>query len=301
MPTGRVLMVDPIGFRANAETAEDNAFQQSVAPDPGAGPLAETRAAEEFRWFRAALEERGIDVVLFAFRDGARTPDAVFPNNWFTTHPDGTAILYPMRAASRRRERRAEILTFLQRHYREVVDLSPAQKNGHFLEGTGSLVIDERSRTVYASLSSRTDRHMVSDWADRFGYSPIVFTSRDESGREVYHTNVVMSVGSEFAIVCVEAIVGDVERSRVVNALKESGREVIGISLDQMRSFCANVLEMESAEGRRQVVMSERAWSAFTPDQRIMLGEHAEILHSSLGTIETLGGGSARCMLAELY
>lgn len=298
MPARTVLMVEPIGFRANPETAEDNAFQRAAAESTRS---VEVRARAEFLRFREAIEAHGIEVVAFRARRGLETPDAVFPNNWFSTHPNETVVFYPMRAASRRLERSAEIVAFLRDRYPRTVDLTCAEERGEFLEGTGSLVIDELSRIVYASLSPRTSRDMVDKWAKSFDYLPVLFSSHDRDERQVYHTNVMMSVGTEVAVVCGEAIDEARDRSTVLDALGESSRQVISISLGQMHAFCANVLELEDSDGTPQLAMSERAYQAFTPEQRGSIERRVEVIHVDLETIETHGGGSARCMLAELY
>jgi hypothetical protein len=181
-----------------------------------------------------------------------------------------------------------------------VVDLTASEAEGRYLEGTGSLVIDERARIVYAGESQRTDRRLVEAWAERMGYEPVIFRATDAADRPIYHTNVVMSVGSDWAILCVEAV-DSLDRAEVLATLAESGHETIDISREQMEAFCGNVLELESDKGERMVVMSDRAFHAFTDEQRDLLGSHAELVHADLTTIETHGGGSARCMIAELH
>ena len=291
-------MVDPLGFRSNPETALDNAFQ--VAPSvPDTAPVEEAARAE-FEALKNALLAVGVQVETHV-PPNAATPDAVFPNNWFTTSADGTLVLYPMRALSRRDERWPALVTWLGERYPTVVDLRATETRGAFLEGTGSLVIDEPSRIVYASVSSRTDPGLVAEWAKRFGYAPHVFRAADRDGREVYHTNVVIGLGDKWAVVCGEAIRAPEERARVVESLEKTGHDVVQITLDQMHDFCGNVLELENGNGEKFVVMSERARRSFQPEQLAALSRHAAPLHVDLTTIETFGGGSARCMLAELH
>lgn len=297
MTARRVLMIEPVGFRANPETAGDNAFQAPVPEGEEAGVA--RRAREEFERLAAALRERGVEVEVHVPPDDA-TPDAVFPNNWLTTH-DGTLVLYPMRAPSRRDERRPAIVEALRERYPEVVDLSAEEPAGRFLEGTGSLVIDEAGRIVYASVSGRTDPDLVAAWAERFGYEPLVFRARDRDGNEIYHTNVVMGVGTGWAVVCGEAIESEADRAEVLATLAETGHETFEVTREQMGDFCANVLELEGRQGRRFVVMSDRAHRSFSAEQLAILERHAEIVHVDLTTIETHGGGSARCMIAELH
>ena len=291
-------MIEPIGFRSNPETIEDNAFQ---SPPGAASPQAvELAAREEFTRLREALESRGVEVEWRTAHGNRQAPDAVFPNNWFSTHAGGTLVLYPMRAPSRRLERRAEIVEELRDRYPEVVDLTQHESEGRFLEGTGSLVIDERAGIVYASVSPRTDRQLVEDWAERFELDPVIFSATDAADHPIYHTNVVMSLGSEWAVVCSEAI-DPLDRSEVLATLAESGHETIDISFGQMEAFCGNMLELENDRSEKLVVMSDRAFHAFTDEQRAVLAAHAELVHADLTTIETHGGGSARCMLAELH
>ena len=290
-------MIEPIGFRSNPETAADNAFQR---PPGDESPQAlEIAAREEFTRLREALESRGVEVVWRPAPADRDSPDAVFPNNWFSTHPGGKLALYPMMAPSRRRERREEIVAALRERYPDLVDFTAHEAEGRFLEGTGSLVIDERAGIVYASESPRTDRRLVHEWAERMDLAPIVFRATDAEGRPIYHTNVVMSVGSEWAIVCADAI-DPLDRSELLATLAETGHRTLHISREQMAAFCGNVLELENDRGERLIVMSNRVFDAFTEEQRAALSEHAELLHADLATIETHGGGSARCMLAEL-
>ncbi len=291
-------MVDPVGFRANPETAEDNVFQ--MPGDLTVDPEVESAARSEFDALRTALEDRGIEVAVHVPANAA-TPDAVFPNNWFSTTRDGTLILYPMRAATRRGERRPELVDWLSDRYPKLVDLTGPEVEGRFLEGTGSLVIDEPSRIVYASVSRRTDPGLVVGWAELFGYVPVIFAARDRDGSEIYHTNVMLAIGTEWAVICDEAIMSPDERDRVLGSLAETEHEIVRITLDQMRAFCGNVLELENAGGERFVVMSDRAYRSFRTDQLETLARHAGLLHIDLTTIETHGGGSARCMLAELH
>jgi hypothetical protein len=298
MPARRVLMIEPIGFRSNPETVADNAFQR---PPGDESPQAlEIAAREEFARLRDALQSRGVEVVWRPAAADRGSPDAVFPNNWCSTHEGGKLILYPMMAPSRRRERREEIVDALRERYPDVVDLTLHEADGRFLEGTGSLVIDERSGIVYASESPRTDRRLVHEWAQRMGYEPIVFRATDAGGRPIYHTNVVMSVGSEWSVVCADAI-DPLDRAEVLASLAETGHQTLLISLQQMAAFCGNVLELENDKGEKLVVMSDRALHAFTDEQRAAIEAHATLVHADLTAIETHGGGSARCMLAELY
>jgi hypothetical protein len=292
-------MVEPAGFGANPETAGDNAFQSEVPAAEAAD--VETQARAEFRAMVDALESRGIEVVTFVPSGNHRPPDSVFPNNWFSTHPDGTWVLYPMMAPSRRRERNSEIVAWLASMYGDPVDLTEEEARGRYLEGTGSLVIDGPARVVYASRSSRTDEELVALWAERFSYRAVVFDSVDRDGRPIYHTNVVLTLGTGYAIVCAEAIEPPETRRTVLAELAGSGRVVVEIGFDQLHAFCGNALELAKPEGGPLLVMSSRAWRALTAEQQATLERFAEVLSADIDTIETHGGGSARCMLAELY
>ena len=291
-------MIEPIGFRSNPETLADNAFQR---PPGDESPQAiEIAAREEFARLRAALESRGVGVEWRAARGNREAPDAVFPNNWFSTHADGRLVLYPMRSPIRRLERREELIAELRARYPVVVDLTGYEADGRFLEGTGSLVIDERAGIVYASESPRTDRRLVEVWAEQLALEPIIFRAIDAADRPIYHTNVVMSVGTAWAVVCSPAV-DPLDRPELLATLAESGHDTIDISFEQMEAFCGNVLELENDSAEKVIVMSDRAFHAFTDDQRATLATHAVLLHADLTTIETHGGGSARCMLAELH
>jgi hypothetical protein len=291
-------MIEPIGFRSNPETLADNAFQR---PPGDESPQAiEIAAREEFARLREALESRGVEVEWRAARGNREAPDAVFPNNWFSTHAAGRLVLYPMRSPTRRLERREELIAELRARYSVVVDLTGYEADDRFLEGTGSLVIDERAGIVYASESPRTDRRLVEVWAEQLALEPIIFRATDAADRPIYHTNVVMSVGTAWAVVCSPAV-DPLDRPELLATLAESGHDTIDISFEQMEAFCGNVLELENDRAEKLIVMSDRAFHAFTDDQRAALATHAVLVHADLTTIETHGGGSARCMLAELH
>jgi hypothetical protein len=291
-------MIEPIGFRSNPETLADNAFQR---PPGDESPQAiEIAAREEFAHLREALESWGVEVEWRAARGNREAPDAVFPNNWFSTHAAGRLVLYPMRSPTRRLERREELIAELRARYSIVVDLTGYEADGRFLEGTGSLVIDERAGIVYASESPRTDRRLVEVWAEQLVLEPIIFRATDAADRPIYHTNVVMSVGTAWAVVCSPAV-DPLDRPELLATLAESGHDTIDISFEQMEAFCGNVLELENDRAEKLIVMSDRAFHAFTDDQRAALATHAVLVHADLTTIETHGGGSARCMLAELH
>ena len=302
--TSVVLMVSPDDFGFNAETAGSNAFQERSADGEGA----RSRALREFDAAAEALRQAGVRVIRLPSRTDVRTPDAVFPNNWFSLHAleGGPRVLvgYPMLAPNRRAERRlAELRARLVAEglpVDEVVDLGPFEERGLFLEGTGSLVLDRANRVAYAALSPRTDSVVLEEFARRMRYRPVRFRSTDAAGVAVYHTNVMMSVGSRFAVVCAESIPDPEERRALLEELRRTGKDVIPITRAQMARMAGNILELRSARGP-VIVMSRTAYDHFTPAQRASLERHGRLLPLAIPTIEAVGGGSARCMLGEIF
>lgn len=300
---GTVLVVRPVAFHGNPETAASNAFQR---PPEVADPAAEQAAAAiEFDGLVEALRGAGVHAVVVPDRAEPPTPDSVFPNNWLSLHADGTAVLYPMMAPSRRGERRRDVLELLSREHGfrvdRVVDLSPHEADGHFLEGTGSMVLDRANRVAYACLSARTDAGVLAEAARRLDYEPLAFTAADEAGVPVYHTNVMMCVGSDFAVVCEEAIADPGQRDAVRRRLEGCGHEIVPIDFAQMRSFAGNMLELAGAGGTRVLALSARALESLRPDQVRALEARCTLLPVPVATIEESGGGSVRCMLAEVH
>ncbi len=290
--TGEVLMIEPKGFSFNQETT-DNFFQNKAALQaPGEA------AMREFQDLKKKLMAADINVNVFSPKAG--TPDAVFPNNWFSTTPSGKLILYPMMAPNRRKERSIEIIERLKKNYPELIDLSALENTEIYLEGTGSLVIDHEKKIAFAALSLRTNKEALKEWSKKVGYEVFSFTAKDKNNETVYHTNVVLTLCDGFAIFCDEAIADEKERSKIIEKLSED-REVIRISLDQMHSFCGNCLELKNESGRKFLVMSASAYNAFTEKQKSTFIKYTTIIYSPLTTIESIGGGSARCMIAELF
>lgn len=298
-----VVMIRPVNFRSNPQTAASNAFQHlQGAPE---ADDAQAAALAEFQGLVSALRSADVEVIVFDDTHQPLTPDSVFPNNWFSTHEDGTVVLYPMEAENRRPERRHDIIDALSHHrfgYRvsRVLDLSEHEHQGRYLEGTGSLVLDRRARVAYACLSSRTDRDLAERFAEELGYSLELFTAEDREGRAIYHTNVMMCVGETFAVVCPDAIVADTERRSVLARLERDGHEVVTISHAQMESFAGNMLELHDFTGRSVLAMSAAAEACLEPGQRRILERHARIVSAPIPTIEACAGGSVRCMLAEI-
>ena len=293
-----VLMIRPTRFASNPETAASNRFQHADREFEGERDA----ARREFDALAENLDRYGVRVHVF---EGARSltlPDEVFPNNWITTHADGTIVLYPMQAPNRRRERRGDVVDWLEHtsNYtvHRVLDLSALENDSDYLEGTGSIVFDDRMRSAYCALSARTTAHAVTVLTDALRLEPRMFDSRDRDGFPIYHTNVLLSIGPELAIVCLDAIVPR-DRQAIGDALVESGRELMPITLEQMGEFAANVLALESSQGA-VIAASTRAWRAFDRAQQRRLERHGTIVQTDIPTIETLGGGSVRCMLAEI-
>lgn len=298
-----VMMIRPVAFAGNPQTRASNAFQQ-VDPD-SVDAINQAAALREFAGLVAALEKAGVTVHTFEDTPEPHTPDSIFPNNWVSFHADGTVVLYPMLAENRRLERRLDLLEALSAkhefHVSRVIDLTRHEQTGRYLEGTGSLVLDRIHRVAYACVSPRTDLDVLGDFAQQLDYDIVAFEANDANGKAIYHTNVLMSVGERFAAVCLAAIRED-ERDGVLNQLRGSGRLVVDLSHDQMNSFAGNMLELGSSLTGSVIAMSQSAHNALTTEQRTTLESHAgPIVAAPIPTIETLGGGSVRCMLAELH
>jgi hypothetical protein len=287
-----IVMVRPLYFSVNEETAADNAFQGSGA----AGDAA--RAVAEFDEMADQLRAHGIEVVVFD-QSTRETPDAVFPNNWFSTHEDGTLVLYPMYAPSRRAERRPDIIRWLEtrKGHRRTIDLSPREADGIFLEGTGAIVFDHRARTAYLTLSRRADAGLFAELCETLGYEGCTFSAADRSGTPVYHTNVVMSVGPHLALIGTEMIADPAQRREVRSRIADQ-RAVIDLTAEQVSAFAGNALELRGNAGP-VLVLSQRGWDSLDHQQKRTVADHVEVLAVRLPTIEK-SGGSARCMIAEL-
>lgn len=292
--TARVLLIRPARFGANPETAATNAFQGVAA---GSADEVLARARSEFDGLVAALRAHGVEVEVVEDTATPPKPDAVFPNNWVSFHAGGRALLYPMLAPSRQAEVRPELVAKLG--YGPVVDLRGDA--AAVLEGTGSLVLDRRARVAYACLSPRTTPAGLARFRDALGYEVVTFHATDARGQAIYHTNVMLSIGTRLALVCLEAIRDAGERERVARRLRESGHELVELSLAQVEDFAGNVLELRSRSGTPLFVLSARARAALRPEQRARMESQGTLVSADLTTIETCGGGSARCMLAELF
>lgn len=292
-------MIRPCCFHPNPETAADNAFQREVEGDDLSA--VSQKATAEFGAAVETLRVNGITVHVMEDTPQPEKPDAVFPNNWFSTHHDGRVALFPMHAPARRLERRHDVIESLRADYRitEVIDYSSEEQSGGALEGTGSLVLDHVARIAYASISQRTNPEILKRFCADFGYEPVTFRSETEAGRPIYHTNVMMCVGSDFALVGLQNIPDEAERTGLQNLLEANGKEVIELTPAQIANFAGNALELHNRDGKL-LVLSARAAAALTDPQRGTLQKYARLVPLSLPTIE-LAGGSARCMMAEIH
>lgn len=297
--TSTVFMVKPVRFGFNPQTAQSNAFQKKE----GYGIQVQEAALREFLAYATLLRANGISIALAEDTQEPRTPDSIFPNNWFSTHEDGTLVLYPMAAPNRREERKGHFLEIIKKNFKvtRTVDLTHYEEEGLFLEGTGSMILDRENKIVYACRSPRTDMKVLDDFCTQLGYTPVTFESVDRNGQQIYHTNVMMCVGTAYAIVCLESIADPQERQNVVTSLEKSGKKIIEITFDQVNKFAGNMLELRNGEGKKFLVMSATARKSLTSEQNRELSKTYRLLSPQLETIETNGGGSARCMLAEIF
>ena len=297
-----VLMVEPIAFGYNAQTAENNYFQVEQKDAD-----IQTKALEEFNNFADKLKSKGINVISVKDTLEPHSPDSIFPNNWVSFHNDGKVVLYPMFAPNRRVERRTDILETLKDkgfEITEIYDLSHFENQQKFLEGTGSMIFDHDHNIAYGSVSLRLDEELFLQFCTKFGFRPVVFHSYQNAGGErlpIYHTNVMMCVADKFVVICLECIDDELEREKVQEVIKSTQKEIIEISEDQMQQFAGNMLQVQNEAGEKFLVMSESAYRSLTAQQISAIEKYCEIIYSDLNTIETNGGGSARCMLAEVF
>lgn len=300
--TDTVLMIEPIAFGYNAQTAENNYFQvNSENADT------QEKALHEFKNFVEKLRSKGINVITVKDTVEPHTPDSIFPNNWVSFGADGKVFLYPMFAPNRRDERRSEILEEVKNQgfeIAEIDDISHFENEEKYLEGTGSMIFDHDFKIAYGSVSLRLDEELFRKFCHKIGYEAVVFHSFQNAGAErlpIYHTNVMMCVADKFVVICLDCIDDEMEREKVQEMIKHSEKEIIEISEEQMQQFAGNMLQVRNSEGKTFLVMSETAYKSLTPEQISAIEKYSEIIYSGLNTIETNGGGSARCMLAEVF
>ncbi len=296
----KILMIRPARFGYNSQTAESNAFQKEVNLS---GAEIQAKALREFDLMSRKLKQCGIEVLIFEDSEKPHTPDAVFPNNWFSTHSDGTICLYPMESETRRFERNTEIIGELKKHFvvGRVLDFSAFEKRNKFLEGTGSLVLDHKSKIAYASISSRTNREVLKHWAKNLSFEIVEFHSFDQNKTPIYHTNVMMCAGDSFAVICLQSIADKAERRKVIESLQTGKKEIVEISQRQMENFAGNMLLLQNGSGENILVMSERAFESLNEKQIETLESKAKIVSFDIDIIEQCGGGSVRCMIAEIF
>ena len=303
--TNSILMIRPVAFRMNEQTAVNNYYQKVL--DGLLPATVNAKAQQEFDTFVEKLRAVGVDVTVVDDTLNPDTPDSIFPNNWVSFHENGDVALYPMFAENRRVERREEILDVLEEKgfkIENIVDYTSAEEDGFFLEGTGSLLLDRASEKAYCALSPRADEELFIEFCEDFDFAPVLFEAFQTVGGErklIYHTNVMMCLGETFAVICADSIDDKKERKMVLENLKNDNKEIVLITEAQVNNFAGNMLEVRGANDKRYLVMSTAAHQSLNPKQIEQLEKHAEILSSSLDTIEACGGGSARCMMAEIF
>ncbi|EHQ42018.1 MULTISPECIES: citrulline utilization hydrolase CtlX [Myroides] len=303
--TNNILMIRPVAFRMNEQTAVNNYYQKVL--DNLTPATVNAKAQQEFDAFVEKLRAVGVHVTVVDDTVDPDTPDSIFPNNWISFHESGEVVLYPMFAENRRLERREDILDILEEQGFEINDIwdyTSAEEDDLFLEGTGNLLLDRTNEIAYCALSPRADEGLVIEFCEDFEMNPVIFEAFqtvDGERKNIYHTNVMMCLGDTFAVICADTIDDKQERKIVLNHLKESGKEVVLITEDQVNNFAGNMLQVLGANDEKYLVMSTQAYNSLTDGQIKTLEKHAKILHSSLDTIEACGGGSARCMMAEVF
>lgn len=301
--TNTVLMVRPVRFRMNEQTVVNNYFQEEMDLK---NDEINRQAQQEFDVLVEKLRTVGVKVIVVDDIYEQNTPDSVFPNNWITFHQNGDIAIYPMFAENRRRERREDILDKVEAEgfdIENVYDYTDAEKENIFLEGTGAMILDRVNRKAYCALSPRADEDLFIEFCEDFEYTPVIFRAYQQVGNEqlpIYHTNVMMALGVDFAVVCLDTITNKSERKNLLHHLKEDKKEVINITPKQMEQYAGNMLQVQGKDST-YLVMSDAAYNSLTPEQRETIEKHTAIIHSNLETIETCGGGSARCMMAEVF
>lgn len=303
--TNTILMVRPASFRMNEQTAVNNYYQQELKNMLPA--TINAKAQEEFDAFVEKLKAKGIKVIVVEDTKEPDTPDALFPNNWISFHENGDVAIYPMFAENRRLEKREDVLEILEKNgfeIKNVIDYSEAETEEIFLEGTGSMILDRANRKAYCALSPRADEELFIEFCEDFEFSPVIFTANQtvEGSREaIYHTNVMMCIAETFAVICLDAIDDKKEKKNVLKHLKSDGKEIISITEKQVTQFAGNMLQVKGENNKLFLIMSSSAFNSLTKEQVNKIEKHNTIIHSSLNIIETCGGGSARCMMAEVF
>lgn len=285
-------------FMYNAETAVNNSFQIK-----GEQANLTEKAVIEFDVLVNQLQKEGVNVTVVEDSPSPHTPDAIFPNNWISFHESGVYCLYPMFAPNRRKERKVEVLNIIKKkfNYHELIDFTGYESSSQFLEGTGSMVLDREKRLAYACLSPRTDISVLEEFCKKMNYKPIVFHATDDKGQAIYHTNVMMCVADQFVVICLDSITNSEEKKYITETILASDKQIIDITSAQMNQFAGNMLQLENKNHEKIMVMSSAAWNSLDMKQKQLLTQKNRIVHSSLQNIESNGGGSARCMIAEIH
>ncbi|MEZ7992698.1 MAG: arginine deiminase-related protein [Flavobacteriaceae bacterium] len=302
--TNTLLMIRPVAYRMNEQTAVNNYFQENLNLSD---VVINAKAQKEFDVFVVKLRAVGVEVIVEDDILEMETPDSIFPNNWISFHENGDVGLYPMFAENRRRERREDILVSLEKEgfiIKDLIDYTTAEEEGLFLEGTGSLILDRVNQKAYCALSPRADEDLVIEFCEDFEFTPVIFNANQTvHGKRlpIYHTNVLMALGENIAVICLDSIDSKSEKKMVIQNLKEDGKELVKISEDQMQQFAGNMLQVKGANDQNYMVMSTAAFKSLNPEQITIIEKRGPIVHSDLGTIEACGGGSARCMMAEVF
>jgi hypothetical protein len=303
--TNTILMIRPINFRMNEQTAVNNYYQKEI--DNALPSTINTKAQNEFDALVDKLRGFGIHVIVVSDTNDSDTPDSIFPNNWVSFHEDGTVAMYPMFAENRRLERREDVLEELEKEgflIENIVDYTSAEEDDIFLEGTGSICLDRENNKAYCALSPRADEELFIEFCEDFEYTPVVFTAKQtvkDKREAIYHTNVMMCVAETLSIICLASIDDKAERKNVLKHLKEDGKKVIDITEEQVNNFAGNMLQVRGKDDERFLIMSDAAFNCLTQSHKAQINNHCKIISSSLATIEYCGGGSARCMMAEVF
>jgi len=297
MLSSQLLMIRPVNFGFNTQTAGSNAFQQQSSDDS-----IQEKALEEFDALVEKLRANGIDVLVLNDTPDPHTPDSIFPNNWISFHEDGSVVLYPMFAPNRRLERKRHLISEIQARFgkNKTVDLTVYEDEDKFLEGTGSMVLDRKSRIAYACRSPRTDEAVLNAFCTSMGYTAVVFNAIDEGGKPIYHTNVMMCVGDQYVVICLDSIRNPEEKNVAERTIRSTGKQIVPITYLQLKHFAGNMLQVQNRDGEKILVMSSQAFHSLTDEQKRTLSGFNRIIHSPLDVIESNGGGSARCMMAEV-
>lgn len=293
-----ILMVRPFQFYFNQQTAANNFFQSNINIEN-----ANELAIAEFDAMVEQLRTHQIKVQVVQDTKDPSTPDSIFPNNWFSTHAGGTLCLYPMYAENRRAERKLSVIDFLQKNYKieNLLDLTDLEKEGKFIEGTGSMVLDHQNKISYGCLSERLDKEVFTYWCNKMQFKPICFNAVDNKGQPIYHTNVMMCMGNQFVVICLESIADEQDKQIVLESILQTNKEVITISQDQLKHFAGNMLQVFDVDEKPHLILSNQAYKTLNLAQIKSLEKYNPLLQISIPTIEAIGGGSTRCMMAEIY